>query len=82
MSLQRQITAARDDDNKFVRVAYVGGILPPENLEDADKTMDWLDQRRVIDIEWQKIRKMMDSARNLEISAKRGDADDIEMPSP
>lgn len=76
MSLQRQITAARDDDNKFVRVAYVGGILPPENLEDADKTMDWLDQRRVIDIEWQKIRKMMDSARNLEISAKRGDADD------
>ncbi|KIM65300.1 hypothetical protein SCLCIDRAFT_1212467 [Scleroderma citrinum Foug A] len=76
MSLQRQITAARDDDNKFVRVAYVGGILPPENLEDADKTMDWLDQRRVIDIEWQKIRKMMDSARNLEISATRGDADD------
>jgi len=82
MSLQREITAARDNDNKFVKVAYVGGILPPENLGDADKTMDWLDQRKIIDMEWQKVRKMMDRARDLEISAKRGDADDIEISPP
>lgn len=75
MSLQREITAAQDDDNKFVRVAYEGGALPPDNLEDADKTMDWLDQRGIIDMEWHKVRRMMDSARNLEISAKRGDND-------
>ncbi|KIJ17435.1 hypothetical protein PAXINDRAFT_10268 [Paxillus involutus ATCC 200175] len=70
-SLQQEIANVQDKNNKFIKVAYIGGIKPPRDLHDADKVMDWLDQRGVIDIEWQKVRQMMDSARNLEISAKR-----------
>ncbi|KIL00117.1 hypothetical protein PAXRUDRAFT_821997 [Paxillus rubicundulus Ve08.2h10] len=70
-SLQQEITYVQDKNHKFIKVAYVGGIEPPKDLYDADKVMDWLDQRGVIDIEWQKVRQMMDSARNLEMSAKR-----------
>lgn len=33
--------------------------------------MEWLDERGVIDMEWRKVRQMMDSARNLE----RGETD-------
>ncbi|KIK31177.1 hypothetical protein PISMIDRAFT_85451 [Pisolithus microcarpus 441] len=76
-SLQRQISAVVDDDNDFVRVAYWGGALPPDDPEDADKFMEWLDQRGIIDMEWQKVRKMMESARNLEASARRGEIDDL-----
>ncbi|TFY77907.1 hypothetical protein EWM64_g6105 [Hericium alpestre] len=39
---------------QFVRVAYVKGLLPPEDLSDADGIMDWLDQRGVINMEWHK----------------------------
>ncbi|KAI6028429.1 hypothetical protein F5J12DRAFT_805362 [Pisolithus orientalis] len=74
-SLQRQIAAVVDDDNDFVKVAYVGGALPPDDPQDADKFMEWLDQRGIIDMEWQKIRQMMESARNLE---SRGEMDDLE----
>ncbi|KAI6005918.1 hypothetical protein EDD15DRAFT_2214729 [Pisolithus albus] len=76
-SLQRQISAVVDDDNDFVRVAYWGGALPPDDPADADKFMEWLDQRDIIDMEWQKVRKMMESARNLEASARRGEIDDL-----
>ncbi|KAI6022694.1 hypothetical protein EDC04DRAFT_2727848 [Pisolithus marmoratus] len=76
-SLQRRIAAAVDDDGNFVQVAYVGSILPPEDLKNADKFMEWLDQRGVIDMEWKKIRQMMESARNLEFSARRGEIDDL-----
>lgn len=34
--------------------------------------MEWLDARRIIDMEWQKVRQMMDSARCLE----RGEVDE------
>lgn len=57
-------------------VAYAGGIPPPDDLTDADGMMAWLDSRKVIDMEWQRIREMMDKARSLDISAKRGDDDD------
>ncbi|KAF8447936.1 hypothetical protein L210DRAFT_3391177 [Boletus edulis BED1] len=69
-SLEREIVMAQDDTHRFVKVAY--GIKPPRDLHNADKVMEWLDERRIIDMEWQKVRKMMDSARNLE----KGEMDD------
>ncbi|KAI0725129.1 hypothetical protein C8Q72DRAFT_755507, partial [Fomitopsis betulina] len=60
----------------FVRVAYARGAKPPDDLSDADGIMDWLDQRGIINIEWQKVKEMMESARNLDMKAKRGEADD------
>jgi hypothetical protein len=37
--------------------------------------MDWLDQRKIIEMEWQIVRELMESARNLEMAAKRGEDD-------
>jgi hypothetical protein len=37
--------------------------------------MDWLDQRRIIDMEWVKIKDMMESAHHLEIASKKGEED-------
>ena len=39
----------------FVRVAYARGVRPPDDLSDADGIMDWLDQRGIIKLEWQKV---------------------------
>ncbi|KAH9926204.1 uncharacterized protein B0H18DRAFT_1094787 [Fomitopsis serialis] len=50
--------------------------FPPDDLSDADGIMDWLDQRGIINIEWQKVKDMMESARNLEMKAKKGEDDD------
>ncbi|KAF8559604.1 hypothetical protein OG21DRAFT_1549377 [Imleria badia] len=71
-SLQREILEAQDERHRFVKVAYIGGIKPPRDLHDADRVMEWLDQRGIIEMEWQKVRRMMDSARNLE----RGETDE------
>ena len=60
----------------YVPVAYANGTEPPDDLSDADAIMAWLDERGVITIEWQKIKDMMESARNLEIASKRGDDED------
>ena len=49
-------------------------------MRDADKVMDWLDQRGVVEWEWQKVRQLMDKARNLENGAKRGgNLDDMDI---
>lgn len=58
-----------------MRVAYSGGKAPPDDLEDADGIHEWLDDRRVIDLEWQKIKEAMESARTLEVASKRGEGD-------
>ena len=60
----------------FVRVAYAGGLKPPDDLTDADAIMNWLDERGVIAAEWQKIKEMMENAQHLEIAMKRGDDED------
>lgn len=78
-SLFQEVDELRHSNGErgFVRVAYAKGIKPPEDLTDADGIMDWLDERKIIDMEWQKVREMMESARNLEMAAKRGnDADE------
>jgi hypothetical protein len=79
-SLSREIEELRSSNGSrcFVRVAFVKGIKPPKDLTDADGIMDWLDQRGIIDMEWQNIRELMESARNLEMAVKRGE-DDIDV---
>lgn len=67
-----------DGERGFVRVAFAKGMKPPEDLTDADGIMEWLDQRGVIDMEWQTVKELMESARNLEMAAKKGD-DDIDI---
>ncbi|KAH7914695.1 hypothetical protein BJ138DRAFT_1143392 [Hygrophoropsis aurantiaca] len=64
-ALLYEIDELRDENRSFVRIAYSGGVKPPKNLQDADGIMDWLDQRGVIEFEWQRIRQMMESAQNL-----------------
>ncbi|KAG1715708.1 hypothetical protein ID866_1471 [Astraeus odoratus] len=73
-ALQFEVTAANAVNKKFVKVAFVGGALPPRDAQDADKLMDWLDQRGIIDMEWQKVRRMMEETKNL----AKGDIDDVE----
>ncbi|KAF8163326.1 hypothetical protein B0H34DRAFT_695018 [Crassisporium funariophilum] len=77
-TISREIEELRHTSSKqgFHRIAYVGGKDPPKDLEDADGLCDWLDERRVIEMEWQKLKDMMESARHLEINAKRGDGSD------
>jgi len=77
-TLLREIDDVLDDNRGFVRIAFAGGAKPPKDMRDADKVMDWLDQRGLVDLEWQKIRQMMESARNLEIGARRGDIDALD----
>ncbi|KAF5373774.1 hypothetical protein D9758_000581 [Tetrapyrgos nigripes] len=66
---------AEDDDHGFVQVAHAKGRKPPEDLEDADAICEWLDERRVIETEWQKLKDVMDRSRGLEFAAKKGETD-------
>lgn len=60
---------------KFVRVSYAGGKKPPEDLQDADGICEWLEDRKFVEVEWQKVKEMMESARHLEMASKRGEDD-------
>ncbi|KAI0928526.1 hypothetical protein AcW1_005745 [Taiwanofungus camphoratus] len=72
-SLCQEVDVLRDSTRGFVRVAYARGKQPPADLSDADGIMDWLDERGIINMEWHKIKEMMESARHLEANAKRGE---------
>ncbi|KII88474.1 hypothetical protein PLICRDRAFT_54305 [Plicaturopsis crispa FD-325 SS-3] len=76
-ALAQQIAQARGNDSgrTYVRVAFVNGVQPPKDPDDADGYMDWLDQRGIIDFEWQNVKSMMNQARNLDMMSKRGDND-------
>jgi len=52
------------------------GPPPPENLDDADGIMDWLDGRGIINAQWARMKEMMERARKLD--AKNGE-DDIDI---
>ncbi|KDQ33317.1 hypothetical protein PLEOSDRAFT_1099288 [Pleurotus ostreatus PC15] len=67
---------AGSSKRNFVRIAFAGATQPPDDLTDADAICEYLDSRKVIDMEWQSIKLMMDSAQNLEMARKKGD--DIE----
>ncbi|KAF8894643.1 hypothetical protein BD779DRAFT_1502200 [Infundibulicybe gibba] len=72
--IQREVDALHAEklEDGFFRIAFSGGKNPPEDLSDADGICDWLDERKIIDMEWKKVKDMMESARNLEMAAKRG----------
>ncbi|KAJ3829026.1 hypothetical protein EV361DRAFT_877176 [Lentinula raphanica] len=57
---------------RFVRVAWPGGLKPPKDLQDADGICDWLDQRKIIEMEWEKLKGYMERAQGLELAAKKG----------
>ncbi|KIM87118.1 hypothetical protein PILCRDRAFT_300520 [Piloderma croceum F 1598] len=77
-TLSREVEELRSSGARgFVRVAFAKGLKPPKDLTDADGIMEWLDQRGIIDMEWQIVRELMESARNLEVAARRGE-DDID----
>lgn len=64
----------------FVRVAFSKGLQPPDDLTDADGIMDWLDERGVIGMEWNKIKQLMERARQLEAKAgKKEDEIDLDV---
>lgn len=77
-SILREIDVLRSkkSTNSFHTVAFFGGKKPPEDLGDADGLCDWLDERKIIDIEWQKLKKMMESSQHLELGNKTGEMDD------
>lgn len=58
----------------FIKVAYGKGEIP-DDLEDADSINEWLVSRGMSDIEWGKLKDLMESARNLDIASKRGEED-------
>lgn len=64
---------AGSSKRNFVRIAFAGATQPPDDLTDADAICEYLDSRKVIDMEWQSIKLMMDSAQNLEMARKKGD---------
>ncbi|KAH9946037.1 uncharacterized protein BXZ73DRAFT_37534 [Epithele typhae] len=67
---------ASQADRSFVKVAYAKGKQPPRDLKDADAIMDWLDERQVINFQWQELKTMMNDAHNLEVRGKKGDDSD------
>jgi hypothetical protein len=78
-ALDREIDSLRKSRKKgFVRVARAGGRKPPQDLSKADDIVDWLDQRGIVDQQYEILKDMIESARNLEVAAKRGgdDGDD------
>lgn len=59
----------------FHRIAYSNGTEPPDDLSDADALCDWLDQRQIIEREWQKVETLMESAHRLEVNKRNGEDD-------
>lgn len=66
---------AAQQSKGFIRVTYDGRRRPPKDLSDADSICEWLDDRKIIDMEWQRIKGIMESARHLEMIAGKDDVD-------
>ncbi|TFK29962.1 hypothetical protein FA15DRAFT_752092 [Coprinopsis marcescibilis] len=72
-----QVRTARKEKKGrvFYTVSWAGGKMPPDDLTDADGFCDWLDQRNIIEMEWRKVKELMERARKLDVESKRGDQD-------
>jgi hypothetical protein len=74
--ISRELKELRSSlDGGFHRIAYSHGIEPPDDLSDADALCEWLDQRQIIDREWQKLESLMESAHRLGMHVKNGEED-------
>ncbi|KAH6918548.1 hypothetical protein BKA70DRAFT_1247487 [Coprinopsis sp. MPI-PUGE-AT-0042] len=71
--IERQVDELKT--GSFCRIAYAGGRKPPKDLTDADGILEWLDERGIVDNQWQLVKAMMDRARNLESEGRRGGDD-------
>ncbi|KAI5899468.1 uncharacterized protein SCHCODRAFT_02483637 [Schizophyllum commune H4-8] len=60
---------AKRDKKGYVKVAFEGGKKPPKDPTDADAICEWLDQRQIIQMEWRKVKDLMEAARGVEPSA-------------
>jgi hypothetical protein len=54
------------------------GAPPPDDLDDADGIMDWLDGRGIINGQWLRLKEMMERAHKLEAKSKEAE-DDIDI---
>jgi len=57
----------------FVKVAFARGVRPPEDLDDGDGIMDWLDERGIVAMAWTEMKQMMERARRLESMGQKED---------
>ncbi|KAJ7111586.1 hypothetical protein C8R43DRAFT_1079123 [Mycena crocata] len=64
-----------NDRDVYVSINKFGKKPPPKDLHDADAIDAWLVDRNVADIEWAKLKLMMDQALNIETAVKRGRTD-------
>ncbi|KAJ7303796.1 hypothetical protein DFH08DRAFT_903539 [Mycena albidolilacea] len=46
-----------------------------KDMDDADAIYEWLDQRNKVEIEWQKIKLILEQAQNVDSTMKRGKTD-------
>ncbi|KAJ7801198.1 hypothetical protein B0H14DRAFT_2897045 [Mycena olivaceomarginata] len=46
-----------------------------KDMDDADAIYEWLDQRNKVEIEWQKIKLILEQAQNVDSATKRGKTD-------
>jgi len=56
-----------------VKVAFARGVRPPEDLDDGDGIMDWLDERGIVAMAWTEMKQMMERARRLESMGQKED---------
>lgn len=76
-SILQEIEILKTPSSKpFHPIAFFKGKEPPEDLNDADGLCDWLEERKIIDMEWQRLKNMMESARHLELGDRKGEMDD------
>ncbi|KIO28189.1 hypothetical protein M407DRAFT_22668 [Tulasnella calospora MUT 4182] len=59
----------------FFRTTWGAKVKPPDNKDDGDQVMAWLDERGIIQAEWIKIKKLMETAHHLESSRNANDDD-------
>jgi len=67
----KEIANAYGKKKKFVRISRPGGVEPPDDLTDADGILEWLDDRKVIEDEWKRIKDLMSDASNLDVDARK-----------
>jgi hypothetical protein len=76
-SILQEVKELRTSSSKtFHPIAFFKDKEPPEDPNDADGLCDWLDRRKIIDMEWQRLKNMMESARHLELGDGNGELDD------
>ncbi|KAG8954642.1 hypothetical protein FRC04_011075 [Tulasnella sp. 424] len=59
----------------FFRGSWGVKVKLPDNKDDGDQVMAWLDERGIIQAEWIKIKKLMENAHHLEASRNANDND-------